>query len=82
MICEASNLYRGVTVTQEYFYFMEQPAGFLEAQIKMTQCSMPREKLIRLFDYGMIDYIIFNKPEEILMFGEKIKIVIENITTT
>lgn len=82
MICEASNLYRGVTVTQEYFYFMEQPAGFLKAQINMTQCSMPREKLIRLFDYGMIDYIIFNKPEEIFMFGEKIKIVIENITTT
>lgn len=32
MICEASNLYIGVTVTQEYFYFMEQPAGFLKAQ--------------------------------------------------
>lgn len=81
MICEASSLYRGLTVTQEYFYFMEQPAGLLKAQINMTQCSLPNKKIIRLFDYGMIDYIIFSKPEETFIFGEKIKMTIGNITT-
>lgn len=48
----------------------------------MTKCTMPRERLIQLFDYGMIDYIIFNHPEETFMFGEKIKIVVGNITTS
>lgn len=80
MICEANNLYTGVTITQEYFYYMEQPAGFLKAQINMTHCSMPHEKIIRLFDYGIIDYIIFNRPEETFIFGEEIKLIIGNIT--
>lgn len=35
-ICEDQGLYRGVTITQENFQYMEQPAGFLKAQINMT----------------------------------------------
>lgn len=46
----------------------------------MTHCTMPRDKVIRLFDYGMIDWIIFNRPEETKWFGEKIKVIIGNIT--
>lgn len=81
MVCAITNLYRGVTITQEYFYYMEQPARFLKAHINMTQCSMLEEKIVRLFDYGMIDYIIFNKPEETFMVGEKMKLTVGNITT-
>lgn len=46
LVCEFSDLYKGLTVTQEYFYCMERPTGFLKAQINMTQCTMPREKII------------------------------------
>lgn len=81
MVCAITNLYRGVTITQEYFYYMEQLARFLKAQINITQCSMLEEKIIKLFDYGMIDYIIFNKPEETFMVGEKMKLTVGNITT-
>lgn len=36
---------------------------------------------MELYDYGMIDYITFSRPEETFYFGEKIQIVIGNITT-
>lgn len=45
----------------------------------MTNCSLPNDKIIRLFDYGTISYIIFNRPEETYIFGEKFKITIGNI---
>lgn len=61
---------------------MEQPAGFLKAQINMTQCTLNREQVIELYDYRMIDHIIFNQPEETFLFGEKIKIIIGNITAS
>lgn len=74
--------YRGVSITQEYLWYQGQLGGFLKAQINMTHCTMPRDKVIRLFDYGMTDWIIFNKPEESLWSGEKIKVVIRNITVS
>lgn len=76
------HLYKGLAITQEYFYCMDEPAGFLKAQINMTQCSMDRGKILRLLDYGMIDYIIFNRPAEACVFGEKWKLTVGNITTT
>lgn len=74
--------YRGVSITQEYFWYQGQPVGLLKAQINKTHCTLPRALVIRLFDYGMIDWIIFNQPEEIEWFGEKINIVIGNITVS
>lgn len=47
----------------------------------MPNCTLEREKIIELYDYGMIDHIMFNRPEEAYYFGEKIQIVIGNITT-
>lgn len=82
MECAFSHLYKGVTITQEYFYYMDEPTRFLKAQINMTQCLMPNDKILRLLDYGMIDYIIFNRPEETFIFGEKWKLTVGNITTT
>lgn len=79
-IFEHHSLYRGVTITQEYFWYMEQSAGFLKAQITMTHNTMPRDKIIRLFDYGMMDWIIFNHPDEVLLFGEKMQMTIGAIT--
>lgn len=73
--------YRGLSIIQEYFFYQEQPAGFLKAQINMPNCTLEREKIIELYDYGMIDHIMFNRPEEAYYFGEKIQIVIGNITT-
>lgn len=61
---------------------MEQPTGFLKVQINMTQCTVPKEQIIALFDYGIVDHIIFNKPKKTFLFGEKFKIVIGNITTS
>lgn len=80
MLCDLNDSYRGVTITQEYFFFKNRHAGFLKVQINMTQCSMPRHELIRLFDYGMIDHIIFNTPEEACLFGKKFAMIIGNIT--
>lgn len=82
MICEHNDLYRGVVVTQEYFHYQEQSAGFLKAELNMTQCTMPNDMIIRLFDYGMIDHIIFNKPKEVLIFGKKIQTIIGNIVVS
>lgn len=80
MITHHEGVFRGVLITQEYFWYQGQPGGFLKAQINMTHCTMPRERVIWLFDYGMIYWIIFNKPEETRWFGEKIKVIIGNIT--
>lgn len=74
--------YKGLKVIQEYFYYKEKPAGFLKAQIIMAQCTLDREQIIELYDYGMIDFIVFNRPEETYYFGEKIQIIIGNITTS
>lgn len=41
--CHINHWYKGVTITQEYFYYKEQPTGFLKAQINMAHCTMPRE---------------------------------------
>lgn len=76
-----SRLHKGLMVTQEYFFYMDEPAGFLKAQINMTQCSLPNDKILRLFDYEMIDWIIFNRPKESYIFGEKMKLIVGNITT-
>lgn len=74
--------YKGLTITQEYFHYKEQPAGFLKAQINLAHCTLDRDRLIELYDYGMLDYIIFNKPEETYFFGEKIQLVLGNITVS
>lgn len=79
MICDFQELHKGLVVTQEYFFYQGQAAGFLKAQINMTQCTLPSDMIIRLFDYGMVDHIIFNKPEEVLIFGKKMQLVIGNI---
>lgn len=46
----------------------------------MSHCTLTRDQIIELYDYGMIDYIIFVRPEESFYFGEKMQIVIGNIT--
>lgn len=74
--------YKGLKVIQEYFYYKEKPGGFLKAQIIMAHCTLDREQIIELYDYGMIDFIVFNRPEETYYFGEKIQIIIGNITTS
>lgn len=74
--------YKGLTITQEYFHYKEQPVGFLKAQINLAHCTLDRDRLIELYDYGMLDYIIFNKPEETYFFGEKIQLVLGNITVS
>lgn len=66
---------------QEYFYYKEQPAGFLKAQIIMPHCNLEREQIIELYDYDMNDHIVFNKLEETYYFGEKIQIITGNIIT-
>lgn len=35
--------HRGLTIMQEYFYYNEQLAGFLKAQIVMSRCILSRE---------------------------------------
>lgn len=45
----------------------------------MSQCILPRDLVSRLFDYGMIDWIIFTSPKETEWFGKKIKVVIGNM---
>lgn len=54
---------------------MDTPAGFLKAQIDMAHCSMTKEQTLTLFDYGMIDHIIFHKPEDTFIFGEKCRLL-------
>lgn len=57
-------------------------AGFLKVQINMAHCTLERDRLTELYDYGMINYIIFNRPEETFFFGEKIQLVLGNITVS
>lgn len=64
MISHHEGIFKGVAITQEYFWYQGQPRGFLKAQINTMHCTMPKERVIRLFDYGIIDWIIFNKPKE------------------
>lgn len=78
--CHINNWYNGVALTQEFFSYMDSPAGFLKAQLDMAHCSMPRDKIIALFDHGMIDYILFYRPKDSFIFEEKVQIVIGNIT--
>lgn len=54
----------------------------VKTQINMTHYTLPGALVIRLFDYGMINWIIFNQPKETEWFGEKINIVIGNITVS
>lgn len=73
--------YKGLKIIQEYFYYKEQPARFLKAQIIMGHCTLEGDQIVELYDYGIIDYIVFNRPEETYYFGEKMQIIIGNITT-
>lgn len=72
--------FKGLEIIQETFYYQEKLAGFLKARINMNHCSLTREQIIELYDYGMIDSIIFTRPEEVLYFGEKLQSFIGNIT--
>lgn len=69
-------------VVQEYFWYNESSIGFLKAQIVVSQCSLSREQIIELYDYRMIDYIIFSKPKDSIYFGEKMQIVFGNMTVS
>lgn len=48
----------------------------------MSRCTLPKEKILELYDYGMIDYIIFTCLGDVEGFGEKLKLVIGNMTTS
>lgn len=77
--CYLNPIHKGLSMIQKYFFYNEQPAEFLKAQIVMSRCSLSREEIIELYDYGMIDYIIFSRPEDSYYFGEILQIVIGNI---
>lgn len=77
-----SHIFKGLEIIQETFVYQEKPVGFLKAKINMAHCTLDREKIMELYDYGMIDSIIFNHPEETYYFGEKVQIVTGNITTS
>lgn len=75
-----NHIFKGVKIIQETSSYQKKHAGFLKAKINMAHCNLSREQILELYDYGMIDSIIFSRPKEVLYFGEKIQIVIGNIT--
>lgn len=72
---DSKGYFKGLKIFQEYFYYKEQAAGFLKAQIIMARCTLKREKIMELYDYGMIDFIVFNRPEEPIILEKRFSLL-------
>lgn len=75
-----SHIFKGLKIIKKTFYYQEKPTGFLKARINIAHCTLIREQVIELYNYRMMDFIVFSRPEEVYYFREKFQIVIGNIT--